>query len=95
MSPLAIAVALGLRETDAIDDRGMIEAVGNDRILFAEQRLENTAIGVEARRHKEFNPRAEIVGDLGLELAMQIGRTADEAHRGHTQALVSIAPSPL
>ena len=45
---VAVAVALRLAEADAVDDRGVVELVGNDRVLGAEQRLEQAAIGVEA-----------------------------------------------
>ena len=49
MSPFAVAVALGLAEADAVDDRGVIERVGNDGVLVTEQCFEQPAVGVEAR----------------------------------------------
>ena len=45
-----VAVALRLAEPDAVDDRGVVELVGDDRVLGAEQGLEQAAIGVEAGR---------------------------------------------
>jgi hypothetical protein len=39
-----------LAQADAVDDRGVVERVGDDRVLLAEQRLEQAAVGVEARR---------------------------------------------
>jgi hypothetical protein len=41
-------VPLGLAEADAVDDRRVVERVGDDRVLLAEQRLEEAAVGVEA-----------------------------------------------
>ena len=45
---VGVAEALGLAEPHAVDDRGVVERVGDDRVLLAEQRLEQAAIGVEA-----------------------------------------------
>jgi hypothetical protein len=44
-----VAVALGLAQPDAVDDRRVVERVGDDRVVLAEQRLEQAAVGVEAR----------------------------------------------
>ena len=45
-----VAVAVGLAEADAVDDRRVVERVADDGVLLAEQRLEEAAVGVEARR---------------------------------------------
>ena len=80
------AVALRLAEPHAVDDRGVVEAVGNDRVLFAEQRLEHAAIGVETGREHDRVRLAQVLGDRLFELTMQRLRAADEAHRGHAEA---------
>ena len=48
MSLLRVAVALGLAQADAVDDRGVVQLVGDDRVVLAEQRLEQAAVGIEA-----------------------------------------------
>jgi hypothetical protein len=46
---VAVAVAPGLAQAHAVDDGGVVELVGDDRVLFgAEQGLEQAAVGVEA-----------------------------------------------
>ena len=80
------AVALGLAEPDAVDDRGVVETVGDDRVVFAEQRLEHAAIGVETGREHDCVRLAQVLGDRLFEFAMQRLRAADEAHRSHAEA---------
>ncbi len=80
------AVALGFAEAHAVDDRGVVEAVGNDRVLFAEQWLEHPAIGVETGGEHDRVRLAQVLGDRLFELAMQRLRAADEAHRSHAEA---------
>src|SRR5262249_18068389 len=45
---VAIAIALRLAQPDAVDDAGVIELVADDGVFFAEQRLEEATVGVEA-----------------------------------------------
>ena len=80
------AVAFRLAEPDAVDDRGVVERVGDDRVLGLEQRLEHAAIGVEAGGEEDRVVLAEPARDPLLELAVQRLRAADEAHRGHAEA---------
>ena len=84
---IAVAAALGLGEADAVDDRSMIEGVGNDGILGAEERLEHTAIGIETGGIKDAVLMLHIIGDPGLELAMEVARPANEPHRRHAEAM--------
>ena len=80
------AVAPGLAEPDAVDDRGVVEGVGNDCVFLAEQRLEQPAIGVEAGGEQDGVVLLQIAGDRFLEAAVERLRPADEAHRGHAEA---------
>ena len=84
---VGVAEALGLRQPHAVDDRGMVQRVGDDRVLLAEQRLEQAAIGVEAGAVEDRVLHAEEGGNLRLELLVLLLRAADEAHRGHAVAV--------
>ena len=64
----------------------MVEAVGDDRVLIAEQRLEHAAIGVETGGEHDRVRFPQVLGDRLLELTMQRLRPADEAHRSHAEA---------
>ena len=80
------AIAARLGKPHAVDDRGVVEAVGDDRVGLVEQRLEHAAVGVEAGGEDDRIILAEVPGDRQFELAMQRLRAADEAHRGHAEA---------
>src|SRR5690606_2935039 len=71
----------------AVDDRGVVERVGDDRVLLAQQRLEQPAVGIEAGGVEDRVLGAEEIGDGLLELLVQVLGAADEAHRGHAEAV--------
>ncbi len=83
---VAVAMALGLAEAHAVDDRGVIQLVGNDRILGAEQRLEKAAIRIEAGAVEDGVFGAEELAELRLEQLVRLLRAADETHAGHPEA---------
>ena len=84
---IAVAIAPGLRQPDAVDDRSMVEAVGDNGIVLSEQRFEQTAIGVETGGVEDRILLAEIVGDLVLERTVEIACAADEPHGCHAEAV--------
>ena len=84
---VGVAEALRLAQPDAVDDGGVVQRVGDDRVLLAEQRLEQAAVGVEAGGVEDGVLHAEEARDLRLELLVHVLRAADEAHRGHAVAV--------
>ena len=92
---VGVAIAAGLAEPDAVDDRGVVERVRDDGVLFAEQRLEQAGVGVEAGRVEDRVLRAEEGGEPLLELLVLLLRAADEPHRRHAVAVsLQRVPSP-
>ena len=85
--------ALRLAQPHAVDDRGVVELVGEDRVVRAEQRLEDAAVRVEAGRVEDRVLHAEERGDPLLELAVQRLRAADEAHAREPVAPLRRAPA--
>ena len=71
----------GLAETDPVDDAGVIETVRDQRVLRTEERCEQTLVRVPRRRIGERGRSLEEVGDLCLELAVNVERTTDETYR--------------
>ncbi len=65
---VGVAVAPRLGEPHAVDDRGVVQRVGDDRVLLRQQRLEQPAIGVEAGGVEDRVLHAEERRDLRLEL---------------------------
>ena len=46
---VGVAIPLRLRQPHPVDDRGVVQRIGNDRVFRPQQRLEQPAIGVETR----------------------------------------------
>ena len=80
------AVAARLREAHAVDDRGVVEAVGNDGVVLVHKRLEQAAVGVETGGEDDGVVLAEMPGDRRFKLAVQGLCAADEADRSHAEA---------
>ena len=55
--------------------------------MFVQQRLEQTAVGIEARGVEDGVLGAEEVGNRLFKLLMQVLGAADEAHAGHAEAV--------
>ena len=96
---VGVAEALGLGEAHAVDDRGVVQRVGDDRVLLRQQRFEQAAIGIEAGGIEDRVLHAEKRRDPRLELLVLFLRAADEAHRGHAVAIaverLSCRPRPV
>ncbi|KAG1393372.1 hypothetical protein G6F59_014379 [Rhizopus arrhizus] len=84
---VGVTEALGLAQAHAVDDRSMVQRVGDDRVVLAQQRFEQATVGVEAGGIEDRVLLAEEVGDLLLQLLVQILGATDEAHRGHAEAV--------
>ncbi len=84
---VGVAETLGLAQAHAIDDGGVVQRVGDDRVVLAEQRLEQAAVGIEAGGVKDGVVLAEEVGNLLFQLLVQVLGAADEAHRGHAETM--------
>ena len=73
-----------LAEADPVDDRGVVQLVGDHGVPLVEQRLEDAAVGVEARAEQDRVVRAEERREALLQLAVECLRAADEPHGGHS-----------
>ena len=82
-----VDVALGLAEADAIDDRGVVQRVGDDGVLLRKQRLEQPAVGVETGRIQDRVLGMEEIGDHLFELLVDVLRAADKADAAHAVAV--------
>ena len=76
-----------LAQADAIDDAGVIQCVADHRIALIEQRLEQSAVGVETRRIENRVLHSEVAAQALLQLAVDALRPANEAHRRDTVAV--------
>ena len=72
--------ALGLAETNAVDDARVVERVSDDDVIRRQDALEESAVRIEARRVQEGIVQIVERGDLPLERLVQILGAADEAH---------------
>ena len=83
---IGVAVALCLAEPDAVDDRGVVQGVGDNGILFAQKRFEEAAIGVETGGEEDRIVHAQKPGQRGFQFPVQVLRPADEPHGRHAKA---------
>ena len=86
-----IAVTHGLAQAHAVDDGGMVQFVGDHRILLAQQGFKQTAVGIEAGGIEDGIVHAQEIGNLLLQLLVNGLGTADKADGGQTEAPVVIA----
>ena len=82
-----VTSALGLAQADAVDDRRVVERIGNHYILVAENRFEQAAVGVKATRVEDRVFATEERRDGPLEFLVQVLGAADEAHRGEPETV--------
>ena len=83
---VGIAEALGLAEADTVDDGGVVQRVGDDGVIGTEQRLEDTAVGIEAGGIEDGVVGMEVLRDGLFQFAVTVLGAADEADGGHAVA---------
>ena len=77
---ISVAMPLRFAKADAIDDGRVVQFVGNDGVLGAEQRFEEAAIGIEAGGVEDRVFGAEELAEPLFEILVRFLRAADEAH---------------
>jgi hypothetical protein len=65
----------------------VVQRVGDDRVVLAQQRLEQAAVGVEGGGVEDGVLGAQEARQALLELLVDVLRAADEAHRAHPVAV--------
>ena len=65
----------------------MIELIRDDRVFWRQTGFEKAGIRVESGRVKDRIVEFMEIGDLSLELLMDVLRAADEPHRAHSKAM--------
>ena len=73
-----VAIARSFAQADAIDDRRVVQRVGNDGIAFIEQRFEHAAVGIERRRIENSVFHAEEAGERLFKLFVHRLRATNE-----------------
>ena len=83
-----VAESLSFRQPDPVDDAGMVQLVGDDRVFRIQQRFKQTAVGIETGAVKDGVFRAEKFADFFFKLLVDRLRPADESHAGEAIAPV-------
>ena len=78
---VGIAITHCLAQAHTVDNRGVVERIGDDSILLGEQRLKDTTICVEAGGVEDCILCSKVVGDSLLQLLVHILTAADKTHR--------------
>ncbi len=84
---MCITETFRFAQTNAVDDRSMVQRVADQRILRPEQSLEEARVRIEARREENRVLRSMELCDFALELLMNVLRTADESHGAHAESV--------
>ena len=77
---------LAFAETDAVDHARVIQFVGDDRVLFSEERLEESTVRIEARCVENRVLGSQEFTELLFKFLMDALRSADESHRRQTES---------
>ena len=88
------------REDAAVEDRGVVARVRDDRVAGLEDGAEAAQVGLVAGREHEGRLRVHPLGELLLELEMEQRRAVQESRAGHpgavpVQGVVRGADDPL
>lgn len=80
------SIVHGAAQPDAVDQRGMNQAVGDDDIILGQDGLEHPGVGIHAGREEDGVFRTQELGHLPFQLLVDVLGAADKAHRGHSEA---------
>ena len=83
---VAVAIAAGFGEADAVDDGGVVEFVADDGVVGGEQGFEDAGVGVEAGRVEDRVVGLEEGAEAGFEFAVDFLGAADESDGGKAVA---------
>ena len=81
---IRIAIAHRLTETHAVDDGSMVEGIRDDRILFGQQRFEQTTVRIKTCGIKDSIFRSEEIRDDTFEFFVGVLGPADETYGRHS-----------
>ncbi len=75
---MGIAIALSFAKPHTVDDGSVIEGVGDDRVLLGEKGLKDPSIGIEGSSIKDRIVGPAEIGDLLLQLLVDVHGPTDE-----------------
>ena len=84
---VGVAETLRFAQAYTVDDGGVVQGVGDNRVFCTEQGLKQTAVGVEAGGVQNRVFHSEEVRQLLLKLLVAVLGTADKANGGHAEAV--------
>ena len=82
------------REPDGVDDRCVVELVGEDHGVLVGERRNGRLVRVPAGDVRQRGLSADEVAELALELVVHLERPADEAHGARASAVTAKAFDP-
>ena len=80
---------LRLRKPRAVDDRGMVQRVGNDEIFFAQHRRDRSRIGRKAGLEDHAGFHILEARDLFFQLHVDLHGAGDGAHRARSDSVLA------
>ncbi|CGW89196.1 Uncharacterised protein [Salmonella enterica subsp. enterica serovar Typhi] len=84
---VGIAIALRFTQTHAVNDRRVVQRVGNNSVFRAQQRLKQAAVSVETGGIQNRIFHAEEACQLLLQRFVAVLGAADKTHGRHTETV--------
>ncbi|MNC51189.1 hypothetical protein D3C75_1004710 [compost metagenome] len=84
---VGVTITLCLTQTHAINDRCVVQRIGDNRIFRAKQCFKQTAVGIKTRRIKNGIFHSEEAGQFAFQLFVAVLCSTNETHRGHPKAM--------
>ena len=84
---VGVAETLRFTQAHAVDDRRVVQGIGDNRIFRAEQGFKQAAVSIKAGGVENRIFHTEKIGQLLLKRFMAVLGPADKTHGGHTEAV--------
>ena len=84
---IGVAVARCFAQADTINDRGVVQGIGNDRVMLAKERLKHAAICIKTGSIQNRVLHLQVVRKTGFQLHVQIRCSADKADGRHAKTV--------
>ncbi len=84
---VGIAETLRFTQAHAVDDRGMVQGVGDNGVFCAQQRFKQAAVGIKTGGIQNGVFHTEEACQLLLQRFVAVLGTADETHRRHAETM--------
>jgi hypothetical protein len=81
-----VDISLCFRQANAVNNRSMVQLIGDDGVFFLHQRFEEPAVRIKARAIQNRIFHAQKIRNLALQILVYFLRAANKPHAAHAIA---------